>query len=86
MIAAYMGYFEIVKLFAGKEKTRWPVRDETFSKRNILHALMDMELMENGSWVREVKVEMRKWLQKPEQEMISSANRGVCPGCRRELL
>ena len=73
MIAAYMGYFEIVKLFAGKEKTRWPVRDETFSKRNILHALMDMELIteENGSWVREVKVEMRKWLQKPEQEMIS---------------
>ena len=73
MIAAYMGYFEIVKLFAEEEKTRWPVRDETFSKRNILHALMDMELIteENGSWVREVKVEMRKWLQKPEQEMIS---------------
>ena len=73
MIAAYMGHFEIVKLFAEKNETKWPVRDETFSKRNILHALMDMELItkENRPWVREVKVEMRKWLQKPEQARIS---------------
>ena len=73
MIAAYMGYFEIVKLFAENKKTRWPVRDDTFSKRNILHALTDMELIteENEPWVRKVKVEMRKWLQKPEQSRIS---------------
>ena len=73
MLAAYMGHFEIVKLFAENKRTKWPVRDETFSERNILHALTDMELIteENLPWVREVKVEMRKWLQKPEQEMIS---------------
>ena len=73
MIAAYMGHFEIVKLFAEKNETLWPVRDETFSKRNILHALMDMELItkENRPWVKEVKVEMRKWLQKPKQASIS---------------
>ena len=73
MIAAYMGHFEIVKLFAENEKTEWPVRDETFSKRNILHALTDMELItkENRPWVREVKVEMRKWLQEAEQGRIS---------------
>ena len=73
MIAAYMGHFEIVKLFAEKNETLWPVRDETFSKRNILHALMDMELItkENKPWVKEVKVEMRKWLQKPKQASIS---------------
>ena len=73
MIAAYMGHFEIVKLFAENKKTRWAVRDETFSKRNILHALTDMELItkENRALVREVKVEMREWLQKPEQARIS---------------
>ena len=73
MIAAYMGHFEIVKLFAENKKTRWLVRDETFSKRNILHALTDMELItkENRSWVREVKVEMREWLRKPKQTRIS---------------
>ena len=73
MIAAYMGHFEIVKLFAEKNETLWPVRDETFSKRNILHALMDMELItkENRPWVKEVKIDMRKWLQKPKQASIS---------------
>ena len=73
MLAAYMGHFEIVKLFAENKRTKWPVRDETFSERNILHALTDMELItkENRPWVREVKVEMRKWLQKPEQSKIS---------------
>ena len=73
MIAAYMGHFDIVKLFKEWKETKWHVRDETFSKRNILHALMDMELIteENETWVRKVKVEMREWLQMPEQENIS---------------
>ena len=73
MIAAYMGHFDIVMLFKEVKKTKWHVRDETFSKRNILHALMDMELIteENKTWVKKVKVEMREWLQMPEQEKIS---------------
>ena len=62
MIAAYMGHFDIVKLFKEVKKTKWHVRDETFSKRNILHALMDMELIteENETWVKKVKIEKFK--------------------------
>ena len=32
---------------------------------------MELITKENRPWVREVKVEMRKWLQKPEQSKIS---------------
>ena len=57
MIATYMGHFDIVKHFKEVKETKWQVRDETFSKRNILHALMDMELIteENKTRIRKVK-------------------------------
>ena len=57
MIATYMGHFDIVKHFKEVKETKWQVRDETYSKRNILHALMDMELIteENKTRVRKVK-------------------------------
>ena len=57
MIATYMGHFDIVKHFKEVKETKWQVRDETYSKRNILHALMDMELIteENKTRIRKVK-------------------------------